>query len=794
MSVVDEDLEAPTAPIRTDTSEEEPPQAPTGAGVDDDLDETEAEVRAPVPVRPLLVAALATSAAALTTGGIFGSWPARLLSFGAALVGVAWCFLTLRSIRRRVMYQALLLPVTVGLAALALLPGSGGNASFGGLIADAIKAGRLFRPPVPFDPGWRPILVIVFVSVGYAAAWVGTALERPLAGLVLPGVVIALTAITQPPGGQVLTGILAGAPLVAALAVMFGGDVRSASQLGSSFEIRRLIRAIPAFAGAVVVLVLLNNSNFLFPKPVYNPQQKPQKPKSIPLSEAQDKVLFTVDGPVTGPWALGTLDVYQDGSFLLPPFDPTKTKKTPATGTVIDKSRTPTVTVKFTTGDLGNTSVLPGLVDPVNIALTSAPPITYDPTSETFRMATGRVPTGLTYSESIPAYPAAATLAQAGPLTNRSAFRTDLYAPPAPPAVRQLLSQAPDNPWGRLDYLRNALLKVVVANGAGVPEPVTPAKVTQMLTGNHQGSPYDIVAAEVLMARWAGLPARIGFGFDGKNLEGKVYTVRPKNSAQWLEVYFQGYGWVPIVGTPPRAQANLNNKNTQVNPTVQASNDIAVELYIPVNLPSLKQLYQEVRDVILTLLPFAALILLLYMALPVAKKWWRSAKRRKWAAALGPRAQISVEYAEFRDWATDLGVGDPLDTPLEFLKKVVPDDQHLELAWLVSRTLYGDMALTATEADAEAAHELVSSLRRRLFGPQPTQTKVLAVLTRASLAEPYTNEVPNVRLWRLPRPKLTGRRRNRRRGGRRPGAGPRLNRLRYIRLRRSAPVAAGRSQ
>ena len=43
-----------------------------------------------------------------------------------------------------------------------------------------------------------------------------------------------------------------------------------------------------------------------------------------------------------------------------------------------------------------------------------------------------------------------------------------------------------------------------------------------------------------MLARWAGIPARIGFGFDGVNDENGVLTVRPGNAAQWLEVYFEG--------------------------------------------------------------------------------------------------------------------------------------------------------------------------------------------------------------------------------------------------------------
>ena len=75
---------------------------------------------------------------------------------------------------------------------------------------------------------------------------------------------------------------------------------------------------------------------------------------------------------------------------------------------------------------------------------------------------------------------------------------------------------------------------------------------------------------------------------------------------------------------------------------------------------------------------------------------------------------MAVEYAELRDLATDLNVGDEWDTPLEWMYKVQPDDEHLELAWLVSRSLYGDMRDTVTDDDARVAEELAGSLRRRL--------------------------------------------------------------------------------
>jgi hypothetical protein len=105
----------------------------------------------------------------------------------------------------------------------------------------------------------------------------------------------------------------------------------------------------------------------------------------------------------------------------------------------------------------------------------------------------------------------------------------------------------------------------------------------------------------------------------------------------------------------------------------------------------------------------------------------------------------------------DLNVGDPYATPLEFLGRVEPDDEHTEFAWLVARALYGDLAVTVTDVDARIAEELSASLRRRLFRGQPFQSRVLAVLSRASLKYPNTTELPSAPLLRLPRPRALSR-------------------------------------
>jgi hypothetical protein len=259
-----------------------------------------------------------------------------------------------------------------------------------------------------------------------------------------------------------------------------------------------------------------------------------------------------------------------------------------------------------------------------------------------------------------------------------------------------------------------------------------------------------------MLARWAGIPARIGFGFDGFNDEAGVKTVRPKNGASWLEVNFEGLGWQPLIATPQQAKSTLDSDpNAKFDLNVQPSEDVAVELYVPIELENIQLLYERIRHRVAQAAPWVALAVAMYLVWPAAMRSLRRTRRRRWAATLGPRAQIAVEYAELRDLAMDLNVGDPYDTPLEYLGRVQDDDEHTELAWLVSRTLYGDLSGRVTDLDAAAAEEMSSSLRRRMFRAQTVQSRLLSLVGRASLKYPYTDEVPNVPQLRLRLPSGT---------------------------------------
>src|SRR5947209_140064 len=155
-----------------------------------------------------------------------------------------------------------------------------------------------------------------------------------------------------------------------------------------------------------------------------------------------------------------------------------------------------------------------------------------------------------------------------------------LTAPPVPPSVQDLLAKAPSGEFARLQYVRAELYKHFIAVGQGKPTDVSADRVVQLLAGG-KGNPYELTAAEALLARWAGVPARIGFGYyNGQPKPGGVTEFRPSNAATYLEVWFAPYGWVPIVGTPPRAEQSLSNNQHNNNPTIQPSPELGINVYL----------------------------------------------------------------------------------------------------------------------------------------------------------------------------------------------------------------------
>jgi hypothetical protein len=695
-----------------------------------------------VPVLRLAVAAgFATVAAAIMVGGVFTGVSPRIWATVAGVLGIAAAS-RIRSIKNPYVMNGLIILALFAVGIIIAAPGGsfGDVVNLGPFLREAITAGNVQRPPIEFTLGWRAILGWLMGGLGFATAWLGIEVRRPALGLMLPLPLVAIAAISVPDDARVATGIGSLVLFAIALGLLSGIDLsEDAEQRSLSFELRRAARALPLLAGLTVALIFLSQANFLFPRPVYDPTQSAQKPKAIPLSKVPDRELFQVSSSVTGPWRMGSLDVYDGKDWRLPPFADNRIKPVPKSG-ILDSELQPGVRATFHITGLDG-AVLPGLPNLVGL-IAQGPTLAHDIRSGVIRLASGAIQPGLEYTVTAARIPTVQQLQRITqpPPDNIEGIPTKRFLdiPPPPPQIAQLLQQAPKtSQWDELNFLRNKLLDTVAATGNGSPVSVPPSKVEDMIFGSKQGSPFEIVAGQAMLARWAGIPSRIGYGFDGGDKVPGGFSVRPKNGASFVEVYFTGQKWLPLIGTPRKANSSFNNQQTQTNPTIIASDDFAVQIYVPYERNATGYFFDQIRAILDIVLPIVLLVLLAYFLWPAVRKSYIHARRRSIANDSGPSARIGLAYAEFRDLATDFGYRHSSDTPLMFLDRVVPDEEHAQLAWLVTRTLWGDLRTGVSEDDALAAEELARSLRKRLSQGHSWTLRAIASLSRLSLRYPY---------------------------------------------------------
>ncbi|MGH2808315.1 MAG: transglutaminase domain-containing protein, partial [Actinomycetota bacterium] len=621
-------------------------------------------------------------------------------------------------------------------------------------VLEAIRAGGLSQPPAPFDPGWRFLIVVLCVVLGAGATSLALATRRPKIGVAIPVPIVVGAAILQPPSSAVLASIVATVLLIGALSISFGADLSGAAGTSRSFELRRLAKGGGGLALLLVVLVALSQLGFLFDTEAKSQVIPPQKPEAQP--PLSDRVLFTVETDNRQPWRLGVLDVYEDNAWKYPPYDRARLEPVPADGSLgAEPVGADAVETTFEIVDVQG-HVIPTLSLAAQLERVGSFAISTDPRTQTLELPDQRASRGMTYTVSAPPPPGEDVLSKAPKPSDEVA--PFLEAPEPPETVQNLLARAPKgNLFDRLQFVRNQFYKDVVASGEGEPVDVEPSRVAEMLDGA-EATPYEITAAEGLLARWAGVPARLGYGFYvGEEEASGTYEVHPEHGATWLEAYFEDVGWVSIVGKPPRAKPSTSLDEKNEDPEILPSDELALVVHVPVKLASLRLLYEVVRFYVLLALPWVAAVLLSLVFYPGAVKLLRRFLRRYWASKHGVAGRILVTYCEFRDRMRDLSAAHPEATPLEFTNAIDPDEEHWELAWLVTRALWGDLRRDLRTEDAEAAEDLALSVTRRASRAQRPTTRTLAVASRRSLWDPYSREIPNLwprRRLRLPRPSL----------------------------------------
>jgi hypothetical protein len=204
-----------------------------------------------------------------------------------------------------------------------------------------------------------------------------------------------------------------------------------------------------------------------------------------------------------------------------------------------------------------------------------------------------------------------------------------------------------------------------------------------------------------ILVRELGYPARVAVGYREGTANGNTYLVQSKEAHAWVEVYFEGYGWLPFEPTPSRSNP-LAEPGSYLNPSVPTSpggselpggqganagagagigTDCTTENGRPVpaqlcgpdstivgdpgrgggpgfseGFPTLEPVDERGYSIPYRwiLLGVGAVAGLLLLVTPIAKWVWR---RRLLRAPRNPRDRILATYRVFDGKAADLGLG-----------------------------------------------------------------------------------------------------------------------------------------
>jgi transglutaminase-like putative cysteine protease len=221
-------------------------------------------------------------------------------------------------------------------------------------------------------------------------------------------------------------------------------------------------------------------------------------------------------------------------------------------------------------------------------------------------------------------------------------------------------------------------------------------RIVTLLTAEQMvGDDEQYAAAMALMARSLSLPARVVMGFRPEGA-GEV-TVTGEDVAAWVEIAFDGHGWMAFDPTPDELrvpQQEAPKPRTEPRPQVQQPPPPVQE---PDEPPPASEEDRDARDadeggawgIVLAALGYVGIPLLVVMVPCLLLLWLKRRRRRRRATAGPPSARIAGGWAEVIDTARDLGVRPP------------PRGTRRETARVLDETYLGSGAVALAErADA----------------------------------------------------------------------------------------------
>lgn len=273
------------------------------------------------------------------------------------------------------------------------------------------------------------------------------------------------------------------------------------------------------------------------------------------------------------------------------------------------------------------------------------------------------------------------------------------------------------------DYLRHA----ITYNEAIDAPPAGRDPVDYVLFESRQGYCDYYASAMVVLARAAGIPARLATGYAQGVYQGDTqqFIVSEKNAHSWVEVFFPGYGWIefeptttqPAIGSAVPLQTRQPTAvNTPVSQQSERSDNnprSTTQEQPPAPSPAAsdQQLTSQVAADGVTISQLIAIAGLLLVA--AAAGSWLIYRRRRCALS-----SVECVYRDMVRLASRAGVtARAWQTPFEYanaVARLAPDGRPFawRIAGLYTRQRYAGQGLTAAEqAELERAWQ---GLRVRL--------------------------------------------------------------------------------
>jgi hypothetical protein len=336
-------------------------------------------------------------------------------------------------------------------------------------------------------------------------------------------------------------------------------------------------------------------------------------------------------------------------------------------------------------------------------------------------------------------------------------LREDLQVDPdSQDIVSRLVSQVVPDGASRIDaaraiqkYLRtdggfrySLDLPATVKNESGQDE--APDAITLFLRSK-VGYCVQFATAMVMMAREAGIPARMAIGFLPGTADRGTYTVRSSDAHAWPELYFEGIGWLRFEPTPSGAQSTVappyslapTTPGTDPTSTSTATGDSTAKPTRPdgANDPGATDPTQatgsttgfaswfgpQTRTVLLWIVLGLVLGLIGTLAVPLAA---RSRFRRRLRHAPDEATRVEIEWQAMTERIGDLGVIPPRGSTPRQAGRFYQREAYLEgdqtealqrVVTGVERSRYAPPGTTVTDirTDTQTVVRAVSGVRRR---------------------------------------------------------------------------------